>query len=219
MSQLDDLKKLWAQQPETQKHSAYDLEAMLRRKSTNVLGRINRSIRKDAIGGLVGLLVLGIIYPYCTSAFDRLFVLSMGGAMVVVLVLLYLKYKALKNYYSRANLRQGVRLMIQLLKRSVMAYFIFFWVAVVAGGFLGFFSSELGDEGDSFLADIYGGSIHPGWIIAGGLIFIGLYYLLFRWLVHKLYGRHIKTLEDILKEFQEQEADHNGSNGSHAEAA
>lgn len=180
---------------------------MLRKRADLSFKRLNRSIYFETISTFIAL-VLIVIYFYQLS---DLFFIKWAGILIIALIVIYLGligwlYQKLNSIEIVSDdIKKAMGRKVSILKRFVNLYFwinmlvapIVFPIAVFAGYLSGSEDAHLMVE-NLRLTD-------PRFLVqvAISFILILLFYPFLKWYINKLYGRHVKDLEECLEGLEE----------------
>jgi hypothetical protein len=222
--ELKDLKKAWTRLSSSKELDEEQLREMLRKKTVNLIDRIDRNVRIGFVVVFV-FIVLFIIDDFIFAPklindvangieIPRwLMFLSFFSNTLIVLTFVYFViqyYKVKKTCKISCNLRETLVKIIGTLhiyQRLFYLVLLIFSIAMVlqfvSGMFLGA-EVEL-HERNMLFSDVSFGK----WLVllVVGLVVLGItvggIYLLLRWGFHRLYGNYISKLKQNLRELNE----------------
>ncbi|MFV0377674.1 MAG: hypothetical protein ACK5JD_13260, partial [Mangrovibacterium sp.] len=215
--ELNDLKQTWNKFSESEadkrRIDENELQRMLKRKTGNLMDRIDRNVR---IGfAVVCALVLFSLadtlfltpnmaretevpaWIYLIDALNNLFLLG-------TFVYFWLQYRSVKNNYSNTRdmgqvLRSSVKLLTSYRKLFYWSLVVFLF-AIAASSVAGFFANP------NFDSAVYFEEQNQNTVVLSFALLIAILLLvfsLFRWGFGRLYGRYIKQLNETLSELDE----------------
>jgi hypothetical protein len=196
--ELETLKTLWQEQETPAAESDRDeLLALLQKQSGGPIARMRRNIRKEVI-------LMVICYGFCILFYLFAFSGSMADVAWVFVVLFAFFYV----YYYRKNqllkkmqcvsceVRSNLAGQLKTLRKYLRFYF---WSSTVVVPVSLFVAFDIALHSDL-------GPVRQWKIIAlfalAAVLTIAVYFLN-RWYIHKLYGRHVRKLQQLLREMDE----------------
>jgi hypothetical protein len=221
---LKNLKKTWQQLPSGKELDEGQIREMLRRRTGNLLDRIDRNVRI----GFVILLVLIVLFlfddfilvPMLIQGLEAdveipgwLFFMSIFANSLIFATFIYFVihyYRVKKKCDISCNLRQTLIKIIETLriyKRLFYLALIIFTLSMIFQFISGMYSGvswDLQNQGIP-LTDVPVKKLLI--VIAAGILVLGVtaggIYLLMRWGFSRLYGKYISKLKQTLQELDE----------------
>ncbi len=208
--ELDQLKEMWSNVGSKQQGPLADeLQALLHKKSKNPIAKMKRNL-------LMELLFVIVLYVGCVVYYFLHYtggMLSLAWMLIVIGVLYifyYLQKIKLLNQMEcvSCEVKSNLKMQLQTLEKYVRFYLIsgtlMFPVVFIATGMIGIYYSP------EIAADPAIKTKVVMWIFTVVLFVLAAVltipvYLLNKWYVRKLYGRHIQQLKNILQEMEETE--------------
>jgi len=231
--ELDKLKSAWdkvSSGKNENKYSEEQVEKLLRSRTKDITGKINRNIY-IGLGIILAYVSISIIINLYTSPLlDKLIgkdeseiVIFWGSIIDAILYILILgslitfwvKFNNLQHHFKRdAGLKQYIKQQIDLIKWYRKLFYLILIVVlgvVIAGfttGFILSFNQEVEQSGlnmkeAGFLIWAF---ISLAFIISLSIL-MGIYYLLFNLFFKRLYGRQLVQLTETLNELKEPEGE------------
>ncbi|MBC7851208.1 MAG: hypothetical protein H7Y31_15805 [Chitinophagaceae bacterium] len=197
--ELDNLKDIWKQQSlEQPLESAEQIRSLLHKKSQSPVSKMKRNLRREL--NVVLILYSASIIFYAFYEGGQYWEISVMMLIVGVFFGAYY-YKKNKLLTEMENVSGKVKYNLETKVIELRKYIRFYYLAGIflpiliypLTGLIMFYKSPL-KELNSFF----------GWFFIGFGVFFGfVVYFVNKWYVHKLYGKHLKKLEDLLIEMNE----------------
>lgn len=222
--ELKDLKKTWEQLSSRKELDEDQLREMLRRRTGNLIDRIDRNIRAG-FGILFVLIVLFILDDLVLGPLlikevgtdvdipNWLLFLSIFANALIITTFIYFVvhyYRVKKSCDTSCNLKETLVKIIGTLRIYQRLFYLALFVLsitmilyFISGMFLG--AQEELHEKNLLFSDVTLGK----WLVllVVGLVVLGItvggIYLLLRWGFHRLYGNYISKLKQNLRELNE----------------
>ncbi len=211
----DKLREIWKFFPLGKEgaveYTEEELLAMLKNRAELSIKRLNRSIFFETISTFIAFVVI-VIFFFQLNSFVFI---KWGGAFIIALIVLY--FGLLGWLYQQLNsialfsvdMKLALEKKVRILKRFVNLYFwmnmavapVVFPIAVFTGQFTGRNESELFHENFSLSEPYF---LIP---LVVSFVLILLFYPFLKWYIKKLYGRHVKDLEECLAGLSEGNAE------------
>ncbi|MFW5759193.1 MAG: hypothetical protein ACOCYO_10975 [Bacteroidota bacterium] len=216
MDSINKFKKIWEQSVnENQKpFDKKELEIILRNQSADPVEKLKRSLSIEIFSLLLALPILVFIFIQIK---DIYFMLNTGVLILLFflsLIYYYFNYRSIVKIWrtKQDNILNSIQSTLLLVKFFRKTYFrlnlILFPFALYFGYVMGF---ALGSDGEKIHDYILFEQISPVFNILIILVILGvlffLFYLFLRWYMKKLYDVHIKNLEQVLDELNENRQD------------
>ena len=206
--ELDSLKEIWQSQAEAPDRDEEFYRDMLNVRSNNPIARMQRNLMFELVV-VVGL--YGAVAAFYFIAFSGVWTIvswiyiALGAFYIVYF---YFKYRLLsKMQCLTCHVKSNLRRMIESLERFVRFYlysgtamvftlFWFFWIMLAVN------VPHLGDR------SVFFPSASRSYWQAGAtaafpiLVITVISHLLTKWTINKLYGRHIRKLQEILSQME-----------------
>jgi len=206
--ELDSLKELWNSQATEPERDEEYYRALLNMRSNSPIARMQRNLLFELV---VVLLLYGGVAIFYFVAFAGVWTIvswiyiALGAFYVVYF---YRKYKLLSQMQCiTCHVKSNLRRMIESLEKFVRFYlfsgtvmvfvlFWFFWFMLAIN------VPHLGDK------SVFFPSSSRSYWQAGAtaafpiLVITGISHLLTKWTINKLYGRHIRKLQEILSQME-----------------
>jgi len=202
----DKLREIWKMFPSGKEgigeYTEEELLAMLKSRAELSIKRLNRSIYFETISTFIALVVI-VIYFYHLNSFVFI---KWGGTFIIALIVLYFGligwlYQQLNSIaLVSVDMKLALKKKVGILKRFVNLYFwmnmvvapVVFPIAVFSGYFTGRNETDLFHDKFNLSEPHF---LIP-FVISFVLIF--LFYPFLKWYIKRLYGRHVKDLEECL---------------------
>lgn len=199
--ELETLKTLWQEQdmPPQASPSHEELLALLQKRSVGPIARMRRNLRKEVI-------IMLVSYGFCIVFYLVAFNGDMSGVAWLFVGLLAFFYV----YYYRKNqllkkmqcvgceVRSNLAGQLKTLRKYLRFYFWSSTIIVPVCLFVAF-EIVLHDQPIS-VSSMWRKGLLLFALTAGLTVAV---YFMNRWYIHKLYGRHIRKLEELLREMDE----------------
>lgn len=210
--ELENLKYLWQEQetPAAREPSPEELHALLQKKSRGPIARMRRNLRKELI--IILVTYIPCIIFYLVGFQSRLWSISVLFLVVGAFFCGYYlrKYRLLNQMQCvSCEVRSNLALQVSTLKRYTRFYL---WASTAVipltavFTFLAFRFQLFSQQGHQVYHQL---SPSPWWkssvfwFVLLVPFTIGIYYLNV-WNINRLYGRHIKKLQELLHEMDEE---------------
>ncbi|HVU97271.1 MAG TPA: hypothetical protein VHE34_18705 [Puia sp.] len=197
--ELETLKTLWQEQemPPLAEPDRGQMLALLQKQSGGPIARMRRNIRKEVV-------LMVICYAFCILFYLFAFKGSMArvawlfvGLFVFFYVYYYRKNQLLKKMQCMScEVRSNLAGQLKTLQKYLRFYFWSSTVVVPVSLFVAFdiaIHSNLGPIRQWKIIALF---------ILAAVLTIAVYFLN-RWYIHKLYGRHVRKLQELLREMDE----------------
>lgn len=206
--ELESLKYIWQQQetPPAREPDREEWRALLQKKSEGPVSRMRRNLRKEAI--VLFLSYMPVILLYWFDFDRRLTAISWTyvGLLAVFGIYFYSKDRLLRKMLCvSCEVRSNLQRQVTALKKLVRIY-LWFGTLMVPAVFIFMYRLIHREYPTKGVRLFYGSGHHPYWwanstlwLVLLGVFTIGLYFLN-TWYVNRLYGQHIKKLQDLLQE-------------------
>jgi hypothetical protein len=201
--ELETLRSIWKEQdapPETET-SPEALLALLKERSRGPIGRMRRNLRKEVILMLVAYIPCILFYWRAFSGRMAAVAWIFAGILLFFYAYYYRKNALLKKMQCMScEVRSNLAGQLATLQKYVRFYF---WSSTIIIPVSIFFSFLIALRAELAMHR------HLSWNRAVyGLLFVTLFltalvYRLNKWQINKLYGRHIRKLQGLLREMDE----------------
>ncbi|HEY4109651.1 hypothetical protein [Puia sp.] len=199
--ELETLKSIWQEQdtPPVSATSREELLALLQKQSGGPIARMRRNLRKEVI-------LMVVSYGFCIL----FYLLAFNGEMSGVAWLFVGLFAFFYVYYYRKNLllkkmqcvscevRSNLAGQLKTLQKYLRFYF---WSSTLIVPVSLFVTFEITIHNRTTPVSSWVWMASLLFALTGGLT-VAVYFLN-RWYIHKLYGRHIRKLEELLREMDE----------------
>lgn len=194
--ELDDLKQVWQEQQSGPEAGKESLQALMLGKSKGPIARIRRNLNRELWVVLV-LYVLTILF-YIFVDQSRYWNVAI---MLVVILALFIVY-----YYKKSRLlkemdcvsgqvKATLERQIVLLERYIRFYFLSGTIGTPLVFFVTLFLLKSNMPQGIVLSEFF------SWPMAAGMaVLVLVSYLLNKWYVNKLYGKHVEKLKELMRE-------------------
>jgi len=196
--ELETLKTLWQEQEtppaEPDRES---LLALLQKQSGGPIARMRRNIRKEVILMVIcyGFCILFYLFAFSGSMSDVAWVFV--GLFAFFYVYYYRKNQLLKKMQCvSCEVRSNLAGQLKTLQKYLRFYFWSSTFIVPVSLFLAFEIALHSQPGPVSMRKIV-------LLFAFALVLTIAVYFLNRWYIHKLYGRHVRKLQELLREMDE----------------
>ena len=196
--ELETLKTLWQEQEMPTAESDRELLlALLQKQSGGPIARMRRNIRKEVILMVIcyGFCILFYLFAFSGSMADVAWVFV--GLFVFFYVYYYRKNQLLKKMQCvSCEVRSNLAGQLKTLQKYLRFYFWSSTIIVPVSLFVAFdiaLHSNLGTVTNLKIVLLF----------ALALVLTIAVYFLNRWYIHKLYGRHVRKLQELLREMDE----------------
>jgi len=192
--ELDDLKQVWKEQPSGPDAGKEALQELMLGKSKGPIARIRRNLNRELVVVLV-MYVLAILFYIFV---DRSRYWNVAIMLAVILVLFFIYYYKKSRLLKAMDQVSGqvkatLERQIQLLERYLRFYFLAGTIGTPLVFLVTLFLLKSRMPLGIVLSDFF------NWPMAAGMgILVLLSYLLNKWYVNKLYGRHLERLRELV---------------------
>lgn len=206
--ELDSLKSVWQQEKSApviaRQNADAEILKITGRKSQRPVARMLRNMGRELLAVLIIYNLTIVYYIFENGSRYWQIVLMLILLEVFFVVYYYRTSKLLKAMQCiQCEVRSSLRGQVRTLEKYIRFYFIAGTVATPVAYFLtGLIVLHNSSKGVSL--SHYSTGFYAGFI-AIGMVITFLVYLLNKWYVHKLYGRHLEKLQRLLKEIEEAE--------------
>lgn len=206
--ELDSLKSVWQQEQSApviaRQNADAEILKMTGRKSQSPVARMLRNMGRELLAVLIIYNLTIAYYVFENGSRYWLIVLLLILLEVFFAVYYYRTSKLLKAIQCiQCEVSSSLRRQVRTLEKYIRFYFIAGTVATPVAYFLTglivLHSSSKGISLSRYSIGFY------AVFIGIGLVITLLVYLLNKWYVHKLYGRHLEKLQRLLNEIEETE--------------
>ena len=201
--ELETLKTLWQEQetPSLAESSGEQLLALLQRRSGGPIARMRRNLRLEVVLMIVAYIPCIVFY---WLAFDGkmagvswLFV----GALLFFYVYYYRKNQLLKKMQCvSCEVRSNLAGQLKTLRRYIRFYF---WASTLIVPVMVFIAFEIALRGRDLDQPPFNWGRGLPLLLALIAVTTTIIYYFNRWYINKLYGRHIRKLQELLREMDE----------------
>lgn len=204
--ELDDLKSIWKGNKPFDAKPAEEIAAMLKGRSNSTIAKLKRSTWFE----LVLTMVFGVImlfYSFTLPSGSLKWSVVATLVLFVVYCIYYFKKLKLLNGFdsSHQNIRENLQKLVEDLNTYLSFYKMSYAVVFPAYFFLVLLFTAIERGADAFLHQL----TQPETIIRlsiASLIFIAVMVLVSKWYLKKLYGNHLETLKELLKDIEDSTA-------------
>ena len=212
MVELENLKDIWKQQiqPTIDKQNIekQEIERLLKGRSTSILEKLKRNLLLEIAMFMVCLLLVAAVPFYFKSTpVTILFIAALVFIFIPYLVYYIKKYNELNTFsIFHNNIKTSLQSLIIQLEKFLKIYF---YGSLILAPFSVFISAlaclyEMKALGYLLYFDEFSKPT-LSIILSFAIVFTLLSYPILKWYLHKLYGQHIETLKEYLKELEEVE--------------
>jgi len=205
--ELDQLKKIWQQEPSATKEDQQLLQ-LLRKRSNNPIARMKRNLLFELIA-IVAL--YGATIVYYAYAFHG--TMSEVSWFMVVIALSFLLYYYMKNRLLnkmecvacqvKSNLQRQVNTLEKYVKFYLIVGTALAPITIIFFGWLFYIKFPAKTNSIFYLSGNYAWwQTTFAWLIFFIVFTVPIYYVN-KWYVKRLYGRHIQKLKELLNEMDE----------------
>lgn len=201
--EIEDLKDIWKKESEAfRRKDEAELAAMLRGKSTSIVGRLKRNVWFELIltslGG-VALLAYALTLPGGSLKWTSMSI----PVIFVIYSFYYLKKLRLLNRFQwgSENVKASLENLVISLKGYLRFYKRSYSILYPAYFFLGLLFAAIERGADAFFHQVSRPEIFLT-LLVGAIAFFFFSSWLTSWYLKKLYGNHLEKLEALLKELQ-----------------
>ena len=196
--ELDSLKQAWRDQRVKGLPEQDDLQAMLQKKSQSPIARMKRNLFWELIAVVVLYSATIVYYLTFNEGLYWDIALMMFGVTALFIVYYYFKNRLLTRMGCVAcEVRSNLQRQVNILEKYFRFYFIAGTVLTPLAYFMaGYF---VVNQSPGLLS---GSNMLTIFIVIGIALTVVVYFANI-WYTNKLYGRHIKKLNDLLKQMDE----------------
>jgi len=201
--ELETLKTLWQEQetPPLEESSREQLQALLQRRSGGPIARMRHNLRFEVVLMIIAYIPCIVFYWLAfngkMAGVSWLFV----GALLFFYVYYYRKNQLLRKMQCLScEVRSNLAGQLKTLRRYIRFYF---WASTLIVPVMVFIAFEIALRGRE--PDLPPFNWKRGLPLLLALIAVTttIVYYFNRWYIHKLYGRHIRKLQELLREMDE----------------
>ena len=199
--ELETLKSLWQAQdtPPVTETSREELLALLQKRSDGPITRMRRNLRKEVILMIISYSGCIVFYLLAFNGDMSGVAWLFAGLLVFFFVYYYRKNQLLKRMQCvSCEVRSNLAGQLKTLQKYLRFYF---WSSTLIVPVTLFVAFELALNSHPVP--------HSSWwwrltllFTLGATLTVAVYFLN-RWYIHKLYGRHVRKLQDLLREMDE----------------
>jgi hypothetical protein len=201
--ELETLKTLWQEQetPPLAESSGEQLLALLQRRSGGPIARMRRNLRLEVVLMIVAYIPCIVFYWLAfngkMAGVSWLFV----GALLFFYVYYYRKNQLLKKMQCvSCEVRSNLAGQLKTLRRYIRFYF---WASTLIVPVMVFIAFEIALRGRDPDQPPFNWGRGLPLLLALIAVTTTIIYYFNRWYINKLYGRHIRKLQDLLREMDE----------------